>query len=280
MTVRDWVLRFNAHGPDSLLDGKAPGQPSILSDEHRQRLSEMIESGPIPAVHGVVRWRLADLTQWLWEEYRIRISKQTLSRELRALNFRKLSARPRHHAKSDQAVAAFKLPRASGGDRAREGRRPARRDLVCRRGASGSGAAHDPQHRGICEPLRRTSSGRSASPPLPTGSRASWSNFRVFYCLFEDKFEWHPLSQRSPNTGQKLMEAISLLASGHQISRAFIRAGFANGHADRGRFRFTSDGGIFNHSGLLAMNIFSSWVRIDRASVAETGMSYLAGGVL
>ena len=80
----------------------------ILSDEHRQRLSEMIESGPIPAVHGVVRWRLADLMQWLWEEYRVRISKPTLSRELRALNFRKLSARPRHHEKSEAAVAAFK----------------------------------------------------------------------------------------------------------------------------------------------------------------------------
>ena len=107
-TVRDWVLRFNAHGPDKLLDGKAPGQPAILSDEHRQRLSEMIESGPIPAVHGVVRWRLADLMQWLWDEYRIRISKQTLSRELRALSFRKLSARPRHHEKSEAAVMAFK----------------------------------------------------------------------------------------------------------------------------------------------------------------------------
>ena len=106
--MRDWVLRFNAHGPDGLLDGKAPGQPPILNDEHRQRLSEMIESGPIPAGHGVVRWRLADLMQWLWEEYRIRISKQTLSRELRALGYRKLSARPRHHARSDQAVVAFK----------------------------------------------------------------------------------------------------------------------------------------------------------------------------
>ncbi|MBM6583838.1 IS630 family transposase [Microvirga sp. BT689] len=107
-TVRDWVLRFNAHGPDGLLDGKAPGQPSILSDEHRSRLSELIESGPIPAVHGVVRWRLADLMQWLWEEYRFRISKQTLSRELRALTFRKLSARPRHHEKSEAAVAVIK----------------------------------------------------------------------------------------------------------------------------------------------------------------------------
>jgi len=107
-TVRDWVLRFNDCGPDGLLDGKAPGQPSILSGEHRQRLSEMIESGPTPAVHGVVRWRLADLMQWLWDEYRIRISKQTFSRELRALSFRKLTTRPHHRAKSDAAVAAFK----------------------------------------------------------------------------------------------------------------------------------------------------------------------------
>ena len=26
--IRDWVLRFNAKGPDGLKDGKAPGQPS------------------------------------------------------------------------------------------------------------------------------------------------------------------------------------------------------------------------------------------------------------
>ena len=106
--VRDWVIKFNAHGPQGLIDRKPPGQPAILSDAHRQHLIEMLEAGPLPAVHGVVRWRLVDLIQWLWEEYRIRISKQTLSRELRALNFRKLSARPRHHAKSEEAVTAFK----------------------------------------------------------------------------------------------------------------------------------------------------------------------------
>jgi transposase len=53
-TVRDWVLRVDARGPDGLLDGKAPGQPSILSDERRNWLSGVIENGPIPAVHGVV----------------------------------------------------------------------------------------------------------------------------------------------------------------------------------------------------------------------------------
>ncbi len=52
----------------------------------------MIESGPIPAVHGVVRWRLIDLAQWIFEEFRITVAKQTLSRELRAMGYRKLSA--------------------------------------------------------------------------------------------------------------------------------------------------------------------------------------------
>ena len=106
--VRDWVLKFNAQGPDGLIDRKPPGQPSRLTDGHRSALAALIERGPIPAVHGVVRWRLVDLIQWLWEEHRVPISKQTLSREVRALGYRKLSARPRHHAKSDAAVAAFK----------------------------------------------------------------------------------------------------------------------------------------------------------------------------
>jgi transposase len=60
-TIRDWVLRFNAKGPDGLIDGKAPGQPPKLNDEQRQALARVIEDGPIPAVYGVVRWRLIDL---------------------------------------------------------------------------------------------------------------------------------------------------------------------------------------------------------------------------
>ncbi len=31
----------------------------------------MIENGPISAVHGMVRWRLVDLAQWIFEEFRI-----------------------------------------------------------------------------------------------------------------------------------------------------------------------------------------------------------------
>jgi transposase len=107
-TVRDWVLAFNADGPPGLIDGKAPGNPPLLNDAQRQALLQIVESGPLPAVHGVVRWRLIDLMQWVFEEFGIRISKPTLSRELRAMGFRKLSARPRHHAQDPEAMAAFK----------------------------------------------------------------------------------------------------------------------------------------------------------------------------
>lgn len=44
--VRDWVMKFNAHGPDGLMDRKAPGQPSRLNDTHRAALVRIIEMRP------------------------------------------------------------------------------------------------------------------------------------------------------------------------------------------------------------------------------------------
>ena len=108
--IRDWVVRFNAMGPDGLADRKPPGSLPRLTTAHRAALAATIEAGPIPASHGVVRWRLVDLGQWLWEEFRVSVSKQTLSRELRAMGYRKLSARPRHHAQAEGAIDLFKRP--------------------------------------------------------------------------------------------------------------------------------------------------------------------------
>lgn len=106
--VRDWVVRFNADGPAGLLDHKAPGPPRRLGDGQRKALIAMVENGPDPAVHGLVRWRLADLAQWLWEEFRVSISVDTVGRELRRLGYRKLSARPRHHAQDPASLETFK----------------------------------------------------------------------------------------------------------------------------------------------------------------------------
>ena len=130
-TVRDWVIALNAAGPDGLVTGKAPGASSILTDEQRQALAAVVDRGPYPTSEGVVRWRLLDLVQWVFDTYGVSISVQTMSRELRGLSYRKLSARPRHHAQEPQALDDFKkVSRVAGSDRRRGGRRQADRTVV------------------------------------------------------------------------------------------------------------------------------------------------------
>jgi transposase len=106
--IRDWVLRFNAEGPAGMIDRKAPGKAPTLTAEQRAALLRVVEAGPEPWRAGVVRWRRIDLVQWLWEEFRVSVSEATVGRELRALGFRKLSARPRHYAQDPEAAEAFK----------------------------------------------------------------------------------------------------------------------------------------------------------------------------
>jgi len=102
------VVRFNACGPDALIDGKAPGPRPKLNDSQRQALVAIVESGPIPAVHGVVRWRLIDLAQWIHAEFAVSLDETTVGRELKKLGYVKLTARPRHHAQDTEALEGFK----------------------------------------------------------------------------------------------------------------------------------------------------------------------------
>ena len=115
--IRDWVLRFNEGGPEALRTRKAPGKRPILTDEQRTKLAAAVEAGPKPYLDGVVRWRLVDLAQWAHEELGVSVSRQTLGRELRAMGFRKLSARPQHHAQDEDAIAEFKKTSATSSPR-------------------------------------------------------------------------------------------------------------------------------------------------------------------
>jgi len=106
--IRDWVLRFNAEGPDGLINRKTSGPSSRLNDAQRIALRTAVEDGPKPYLHNVVRWRLVDLAQWVFDEFGVRVSRQTLGRELRAMGCRKLSARPQHYAQDPESMEAFK----------------------------------------------------------------------------------------------------------------------------------------------------------------------------
>ena len=107
-TLRDWVIRFNEQGSDGLINVASPGAPPKLDREHRAFLSRMVEEGPIPAVHGVVRWRACDLIALLQEEFGISVSDDTIYRALKNLGFAHLSARPKAYRQDPEAMEAFK----------------------------------------------------------------------------------------------------------------------------------------------------------------------------
>jgi transposase len=107
-TLRDWVIRFNAQGPDGLINKPSPGAPAKLDDDHRALLARLVEDGPIPAIHGVVRWRACDLIMRLHEEFGLSVADDTVYRALKDLGFSHVSARPRAYKQDAEAIAAFK----------------------------------------------------------------------------------------------------------------------------------------------------------------------------
>jgi transposase len=106
--IRDWVMRFNADGADGLLHRWSSGPKRKLTDTHRQALVEIVECGPDPAIHGVVRWRRCDLTQWLYKKFGVLVEESTVGRTLRELGYRKLTARPRHYDQKAGDAEDFK----------------------------------------------------------------------------------------------------------------------------------------------------------------------------
>jgi transposase len=55
-TRRDWVHRFNAAGPDGLIDNWTDGPRPRLSAEQLAEFAVVVEAGPDREKDGVVRW--------------------------------------------------------------------------------------------------------------------------------------------------------------------------------------------------------------------------------
>ena len=112
-------MRFNAEGPDGLKNHWGGGARTKLTEEHRAALAKMVERGPIPAIHGVVRWRLCDLAAELHERFDVSVEETTIGRALRKMGYRKISARPKHHAQNEYVVEDFKKPSQPSWQRSR-----------------------------------------------------------------------------------------------------------------------------------------------------------------
>ncbi|NML13188.1 winged helix-turn-helix domain-containing protein [Sphingobium sp. AR-3-1] len=63
----------------------------MLNDAQRQALAKIVESDPIPAIHGVVRWRLIDLARRLHGEFGVSLT-ETVGRELKKMDTSKTLA--------------------------------------------------------------------------------------------------------------------------------------------------------------------------------------------
>ena len=112
-TLRDWVHRFNDHGPDGLIDGKAPGASPKLTVSQLAELAAVVETGPDPLSDGIVRWRRIDLKVWIEAEFGGVYKDRSVSRLLGQLGFSHISARPRHPGQDEAVMEDFKkLPPA------------------------------------------------------------------------------------------------------------------------------------------------------------------------
>ena len=107
-TLRDWVHRFNAEGPDGLKDHYAKGLPPRLTPEQLAALSTIVETGPDPVEDGVVRWRRIDLKRVIEERFGVVYHERTVGKLLEQIGFSYISARPRHPGQKAETVAAFK----------------------------------------------------------------------------------------------------------------------------------------------------------------------------
>ena len=73
-----------------------------------RELAEIVETGPDPAVDGVVRWRWIGLKRVIEERFGVVYSERTISDLLAALSFSYISGRPQHPGQGQGVLDAFK----------------------------------------------------------------------------------------------------------------------------------------------------------------------------
>ena len=110
-TLRDWVHRFNAKGPDGLIDNWTSGPTPRLSADQLAELAMIVETGPDRKVDGVVRWRRIDLKRVIADRFDVDYHARYVGKLLKKLGFSHMSARPRHPAQDRRSSRlSKKLP--------------------------------------------------------------------------------------------------------------------------------------------------------------------------
>ena len=107
-TLRDWVHRFNAQGPDGLKDIPPKGAAARLTPEQLTAFAEIVATGPDRATDGVVRWRRVDLKQVIEARFSVVYHERTIGKLLKQIGFSHISARPQHPGQDTGTIETFK----------------------------------------------------------------------------------------------------------------------------------------------------------------------------
>ena len=107
-TLRDWAHRFNAQGPDGLINLKPPGPARKLTAAQEEEVRLLVEAGPDLEKDGVVRWRCVDLRRVIKARFGVDLDEVSVGRLLKRLGFAHVSARARHPAQDPAAMATHK----------------------------------------------------------------------------------------------------------------------------------------------------------------------------
>ena len=86
-TLRDWVHRFNASGPDGLLDNWTEGPKPRLSSGQMAEVAGIVEAGPEREKDGVVRWRRVDIKRVIADRFGIDFHERYVGTLLKKLGF-------------------------------------------------------------------------------------------------------------------------------------------------------------------------------------------------
>ena len=91
-----------------LRERRTSNHKSPLTPDLEPAFQTLVEGGPDPAIHGVVRWRRADLQRELRARFGIEVKERAVGNYLARLGYRRLSVRPQHPDSDPQAQEAFK----------------------------------------------------------------------------------------------------------------------------------------------------------------------------
>ena len=94
ITVLRWLKRYLAEGIEGLQDAPRPGRSTVVTEEYRKRLLEVVRRRPRSLGLEYSMWTLQRLSDYLAEETGIRTSYETVRRELVKENI--VFSRPQH----------------------------------------------------------------------------------------------------------------------------------------------------------------------------------------